>query len=432
MQGYISEMASRFLDSLYGDIVFDDRISELLNAAVVQRLRHVRLSNIDSVAIPGIADLSRFEHVIGVAHLARNTNFAARRGEGELMALTAAALLHDWAITAFGHLVEEAFNYVGAQFDHEGKLYEIVSAENSSEIGGVDRQIFCGRETGLGKWAQKVAGQNADAFLKEITNCIRGQGKFGHLIAGDIDLDNIDNVFRMAFHMGMAVDREAPVRLASSILDVRTSDGAPVFRKSAVGDIGTWLDVRRRVYERLMLAEPDFSAKLMVIYAAVQAYRHGEIDQFDWNLTDHQFVQKLLQSSAKECKETVDRWLVGDYWNTTPLVWMAGKRPAYSKVFEFSEYLTEQLGRRCFAYSINDKRDRQLEIHFDDERTEIVGQKANQWLLGVGSPLKKAFSASESKSILKFAEDFFGASFKANAKPERIEDGQEPRQPCLL
>lgn len=425
-------MALKFLDSLYGDIVFDGRVGELLNAPVVQRLRHVRLSNIDSVAIPGIANLSRYEHVIGVAHLARHTNFAVHRGDGDVLALTAAALLHDWAITAFGHLVEEAFNYVGTQFDHEDKLYEIVVSEKSSEIGGVDRQIFRGRETGLGKWAQKIAGQNANVLLEEITNCIRGKGKFGHIIAGDIDLDNIDNVFRMAFHMGLAIDKGTPLRLASAIVNVAPESGAPIFRKDAADDIGSWRKVRRRVYERLMLAEPDFSAKLMIIYAAVQAYKHKEIDQPDWDLTDQAFVQRLLDSSARECTETIDRWFVGDYWNTTSLVWMAGKRPSYAKIYEFSEALTAQLGRKCFAYGIKDKRDRELKIHFDDGNSEIVGHNSDQWLLGVGSPLRKTFSVNDNKRVLKMAEEFFGSPFKSNAKPALSEDNQEPQQPCLL
>ena len=59
--------------------------------------------------MPGIAGLTRFEHVLGVAHLARVTAYGQRISQQERTCLVAAALLHDWAISAFGHLVEEGF-----------------------------------------------------------------------------------------------------------------------------------------------------------------------------------------------------------------------------------------------------------------------------------------------------------------------------------
>ena len=135
----------KFLDSLYGDISLNESSSMLVSEPLVQRLRHVRLSNIDSIAMPGIAGLSRYEHVIGVAYLAQETGLSRRLSSRDMIALTAAALLHDWAITAFGHLIEEAFQYVGATFDHETKLYEMVIGDGHTEIGGTDRQIYRGR-----------------------------------------------------------------------------------------------------------------------------------------------------------------------------------------------------------------------------------------------------------------------------------------------
>lgn len=424
-------MPSSFLDTIYGDISFDDRIGQLLSAPVMQRLRHVRLSNIDSIAMPGMGTLSRFEHVIGVAYLARNVGFASKLSQNDLTALESAALLHDWAITAFGHLVEEAFAYVGAKFNHEDKLREIVM--NEIEIGGVDRQIFCGRESGLRHWIRKIVGrQEEESFLSEITDCIRGTGKFGRLVCGDIDLDNIDNVFRMAFHMGLSLDREVPLKLASAIVGLRTEDGSPVFRRDAGLDIDKWVATRRMVYERLMLAEPDFSAKLMLLYAAVLAYQHNEITVEDWNMTDNEFVRRLSSSAVKECCETVDRWQVGEFWVTTPLVWMNGERPAFKDVLTFSDRLSKTLHRRCFAYCIKDKRDRQLTVHFDDGEVEIFGRKSEQWLLGVGSSKRQAFTSSESVSVTKLAEEFFKTSFRSKVTTDHTGKKQESDQLCLL
>ena len=97
-----------FLDPIYGSIQISESLSTLVQKPVVQRLRHIRLSNIDSVDIPSIANLSRFEHVLGVAHLAGVLGVRSKLAQEELLVLDASALLHDWAITSFGHLVEEA------------------------------------------------------------------------------------------------------------------------------------------------------------------------------------------------------------------------------------------------------------------------------------------------------------------------------------
>src|SRR5665213_2434585 len=128
-----------YLDALYGEVRFDEHIAALIAAPIVQRLRHIRLSNIDSVAMPGIANLSRYEHVLGVGHLAQRTGLRHRVSSFDALALTSAGVLHDWAVTAFGHLVEEAFNYMGIGFSHEEKLHAILSgASDNATVGGAD------------------------------------------------------------------------------------------------------------------------------------------------------------------------------------------------------------------------------------------------------------------------------------------------------
>ncbi len=96
-------------DTLYGRVVLDDDMMKLSATPVIQRLRHVRLSNINSIDMPGIANLSRYEHVLGVCYLAGQVGFLGTLNRHDRTVLAASALLHDWAITSFGHLVEEAF-----------------------------------------------------------------------------------------------------------------------------------------------------------------------------------------------------------------------------------------------------------------------------------------------------------------------------------
>jgi uncharacterized protein len=324
-------------------------------------------------------------------------------------------LLHDWAITAFGHLVEEALQYVGVSFDHEEKLSKILTGQGSEDIGCADLQILVGRETGLTKWAYRAAGADGERLLTDIMDHIRGRGRMGRVIAGDIDLDNIDNVFRMAFHMGLPIDREIPRRIAAAMVGLADECGEPVLRASAQAEIHAWLETRRQVYEHLMLAERDFIGKLMVLFATVRAYEQGEITSGDWSLVDDQFITRLLSSPTHEVRETAERWIVGELWHCTPLHWMAGERPGYPSLLALSHALTDSLGRHCFACAIKDKRDRRLTIYYDDGSRREHGDAPRRWLLGVSSASYRVFTVGETKQIFHVAASMFGTEVVAAA-----------------
>jgi HD superfamily phosphohydrolase len=418
-----------FQDALYGSVGLGDELMALVRTPTLQRLRHVRLSNIDSIDMPSIANLSRLEHVIGVAHLAGEVGFRGGMQPYDFLALRGAALLHDWAITSFGHLVEEALQYVGTRFDHEERLREIMTSAEPAEVGGVDMQILVGRETGLRSWANKVVGrQRSEQLLSDIMESIRGRGRWGRVIAGDIDLDNVDNVFRMAYHLGLGVDREVPIRIARAIVGITPERGELVFKADAEADIEAWRAARRDVYEHLMLAERDFIGKVMMLSAAVGAYEAGEFTQTDWLFVDYQFISLLLGSGVREVKETAERWIAGELWDCTPLRWMEGERPDYPALRAFSHAVGRELGRTCFAYAIKDKRERRLSITFDDGSRRAYGADANQWLLGIGSSRKEPFSLAQVEKAFSLASQTFGAKVKA---PAHQTVGQET-QACLF
>lgn len=416
---------SPILDPLHGPITLDDDLLALVRAPVVQRLRHVRLSNIDSIDMPAIANLSRFEHVLGVAHLAGEVGFRGGLSPFELLVLKGSALLHDWAITSFGHLVEEALQYVGTRFDHERRLSDILAGEGPGEIGGADLQILVGRETGIRSWAGKVAGSQGESLMHAMMDHIRGRGRMGRVISGDIDLDNIDNVYRMAFHMGLAVDKAVPVRLARAMVGV-TKDGEPIFRTDAEMDIHAWRGTRREVYQHLMLAERDFVGKLMILSATVQAYEAGEITTEDWSLVDHAFIMKLLGSGTREVCETARRWIAGELWENVPLRWFHGKRPEYPELLAFSRRVSGALGRRCFAYGIKDKRERRVTMTFDDGSQRTVGEDTSRWLFGLGSPKREPFGTREVGIVIDMVRSEFGI------EPVEERSPREAAQACLF
>jgi hypothetical protein len=51
-----------------------------------------------------------------------------------------------------------------------------------------------------------------------------------------------------------------------------------------------------------------------------------------------------------------------------------------------------------------------LKVAFDDGTCQVLGDEPNQWLLGVGSVIRKPFAISESHLLFDAAEQFFEAA----------------------
>jgi HD superfamily phosphohydrolase len=392
------------LDPLYGNIEFEPSIADLASQPLVQRLRHIRLSNVDSLGLPGIANVSRYEHALGTAALAARTTFAKRASDTLRICLTSAALVHDTAISPFGHLMEEALAYLGSAYQHESKWSLLQSP--TSELGGVNLQLYLGYQSGLRDWADKFFHSDAHAIVARVIEAIRGGGKLGPAINGEVDLDNLDNVTRAAFHMGLEVDRALPIRVAEYLEEV--SETGAVFSDDCVGSIQAWLELREQVYSRFMLTIPDFNGKLMLLSSIVEALKAGVIAEADWNMTDWHLIEVLLNSKIDEIISPLRRWLVGDVWDISELHWFEGPVPSFPALTPLTEELSLALSRPCFAYRIKDKRKRRIRLQLSSGKIVNLGEEPRHWLLGVGSPTKRPFTTKDNGVVIEATQRHFG------------------------
>jgi uncharacterized protein len=411
----------QILDPLYGDIEFGDAISDLIRQPLLQRLRHIRLSNIDSLQMPGISGITRFEHSLGTAYLAANVAFSSSSTEEDRILLQAAGLIHDSAITPYGHLVEEALQYVAAEFDHQDKWSLLMAgAEADSELGGMGLQLYLGRTSGLPDWAARTYGGEGPSKLKTLLEAIQGHGMFGPCIAGQLDLDNIDNVTRMAFHMGLRPDIDLPKRLCGNMLGL-ASDGTLLFDSNAVEDVRSWSALRHLVYDRLMPSPLDFVGKIMLLFCTVRAFQASLLNTTtSWMMTDTDFIATLRDSGDDLIRDAARRWLLGEVWDLSDLIWMEGAAPSLARVKDFSDCLSDVLGKQCFSYRIKDKRDRKIEIRLTSGETVIVGANSAKWILGVASPARRAFTSEENRKIVTTAQD----TFQTNRVTTKTAEGQ--------
>jgi len=240
--------------------------------------------------LTGGANISRYEHAIGTCHLANECikNWPQRNpvSEEEQQQLLLAALLHDIVNPAFGHSVEHVVHKEG--FRHENSFEDLVFGRKTTKPyqyrSAKLEPIYFGLHMEL---ASKISQEN----LRAIGRIINGEGKLGPLINGTMDLDNIDNVFRLAYHIGVAKSGRVPLNLARSLW---VKNNSLIIEEKAISYIEEWYNVRKKLYSFLLLNPEEFSGKCMLreaIELAIKKHKHS----FNWYDTDFSLLTNLYK-----------------------------------------------------------------------------------------------------------------------------------------
>jgi len=183
-------------DSVHDHIEVEGVARELLDAPTVQRLRRIKQLGPAHLVYPS-ANHTRFEHSLGVYHLAcealDHLGIQGKRAER----VRAAAILHDVGHCPYSHAIEEVVHR------HTGKYHDDV------------HELLVGNEVGdvLGDH-----GHSPDA----VADLIAGEGRLGQLVAGELDVDRMDYLVRDAHHTGVpygTIDHARLVRELSLVDD---------------------------------------------------------------------------------------------------------------------------------------------------------------------------------------------------------------------
>lgn len=278
-----------FHDILHGHIEFSDAdestnlLRDLLNSTEINRLRNMRQMNFDVPLIQELGRSRRLPHSIGVANLAYKLSKKFDLKSDDAKILLAAAIMHDAAIPPYGHLVESELKSTSADFSHERRVEQLV---RGSQGNYRNTEIFEGRTPEV-----------LDILLKHHTDVdklmslIRPADGTKTPISADIDLDNIDNVHRMAAMLGWDNAKQNFKNLVSSIILNNLEEMS--FSNKAIPYIKKWLEFRERIYT-MIIAHPQ-----CVPYNALQAdLVRLSIDQEiitpnDWLIDEQQFEEKL-------------------------------------------------------------------------------------------------------------------------------------------
>ncbi len=415
----------------------DDFELELISLPEVQRLRYVRMCNINSLLVTGASEISRFEHTIGVMHLAKHWVYSHALPESEGKDLIAAAVLHDMQTGPFGHSMQYVLedNEGDSDFIHEDISHGWRSAYHQHTLAN---SSFSGKPFG--------AKTCLDSRMEAVATLIRGEGIYGALIAGTMDLDNIDNVIRLAFHVGLTNDddKKIPINLARNIT---ISEGELVIQSSSIPAIARWQEIRTRLYKFLLHDWAEFSAKGMLTKAIEIAIKHEVIGADSWLMTDDGFLDFLEEKGigeTQDIRELVRRLKRGDLY--TPIaLYETPNIDLYAKLSESDvktsieselSQIFKGRGIRPLIHFIldNKKTERAISFRLSDTKERItMGRNSKRLLSGIFVSNSKT-TDSERKQLAKEFMDIlikYGAT-NINKLNDPMGESLSPAQLSLI
>ena len=164
-------------DSVHDHIEVEGVAAALLDTPAVQRLRRIAQLGTVRLVYPS-ANHTRFEHSLGVYHLADRALASLGVAGREAERVRAAALLHDIGHAPFSHNIEELIHRKTGLY-HD----DVAGLLHDTPVGAVLR--------------------DHDLDPDRIAGLIAGDGRFGDLISGELDVDRMDYLVRDAHHTGV-------------------------------------------------------------------------------------------------------------------------------------------------------------------------------------------------------------------------------------
>jgi HD superfamily phosphohydrolase len=176
-------------DSVHDHIEIGGVAEALLDTPTVQRLRHISQLGTVQLVYPS-ANHTRFEHSLGVYHLADRALDELGVEGRQAERIRAAALLHDVGHGPFSHNIERlTYRKTGKYHDDVDELLE------SGKVGEILRAH--------------------DLDPGHIAGLVAGESQFGQLVSGELDVDRMDYLVRDAHHTGVpygTIDAERLLR----------------------------------------------------------------------------------------------------------------------------------------------------------------------------------------------------------------------------
>ena len=266
-------------DSVHDHIAVDGVARALLDTPAVQRLRGIKQLGTVSLVYPS-ANHTRFEHSLGVYHLACEALEHLGIEGAQAERVRAAAMVHDVGHGPFSHNLEElTYRRTGRYHDD---VHELLA---SGQVGEVLREH----------------GLDSEA----IADLVAGEGRFGQLVSGELDVDRMDYLVRDAHHTGVPYGTIDHGRLVRELTFV---DGELVLREGNVQTAESLLVARALMNPTVYSHSVARLSKAMLRRAGERLLESGHVDAMElMRMDDHDLVVALRShDSTREFSRRFD------------------------------------------------------------------------------------------------------------------------------
>ena len=196
-------------DPLYGLVEYNDLEEKLINTRLFQRLRRIKQLGLATLVYPG-ASHTRFEHSIGVMHLAGEIALKLNLSKSSREIIRLAGLLHDVGHGPFSHVSEQVMEkYI------DQKMLDKYLASNAHEFMGIYLLDNC-------EEIRKILGNRK---LEKVVELLQTNKKTieKSIISGPLDADKIDYLIRDSYFAGVKYGIFDHHKLIETLTETRVS-----------------------------------------------------------------------------------------------------------------------------------------------------------------------------------------------------------------
>ncbi|MWG35733.1 HD domain-containing protein [Halomarina oriensis] len=192
-------------DGVHDHIALDPLAEALVDTPAFQRLRHIKQLSTVRLVYPS-ANHTRFEHSLGVYHLASQALDSLGVRDERARHVRAAAVLHDIGHGPYGHQTEDVImRHTG---EHHDEIHDLLSGTEAA-----------------------AALRDHDCSPERVADLVAGDGELGQLVSGELDVDRMDYLVRDAHHTGVPYGTIDTGRL---VRQLRVRDGELVLAEGNV------------------------------------------------------------------------------------------------------------------------------------------------------------------------------------------------------
>jgi HD superfamily phosphohydrolase len=256
-------------DSVHDHLEVGGVAEALLDTPSVQRLRRVAQLGTVTYVYPS-ANHTRFEHSLGVYHLADEALATLGIQGQQAERVRAAALLHDVGHAPYSHNVEEIV------YRHTGKYHDDVGDLLAS-----------------GPVARVLADHGLDPDA--VARLVAGEGELGQLVSGELDVDRMDYLVRDAHHTGVPYGTIDTGRLVRAL---RLVDGDLVLGEGNVQTAESLLLARALMTPVVYSHHVARIAKSMLRRATERLLAHDDVSAGDLRRMDDYDLRVALRECA--------------------------------------------------------------------------------------------------------------------------------------